>query len=85
MKFITKKLLLLLVLLTLLFSLCINLFSCSKEAGSDTIYSKEVLYDNVISETDESLDFVWEYLDRWNFPVFDKKPSLTMDSASDIW
>lgn len=72
MKSITKKLLSLLVLLTLLFSLCLNVISCSSEAGSDEIHSKETLYNNVTNETDKSLDFVWEYLDRWSFPTFDK-------------
>lgn len=72
MKIITKKLLTLLVLLTLLISISLNIVSCTQEAGSDTIYSKETLYNNVTSETDKSLDFVWEYLDRWSFPVFDK-------------
>ena len=72
MKIITKKFLSLLVLLTLIFSLSLNAVSCTSEAGSDTIFSKETLYNNVIAESDSSLDFVWEYLDRWSFPLFDK-------------
>ncbi len=72
MKILTKKLFSLLVLLTLLLSLCLNTVSCTSEAGSAEIFPKETLYSNVTAENDTSLDFVWEYLDRWSFPVFDK-------------
>ena len=62
------KISLLLVLLTLLFSL--TLTSCS--AGSEVILTKDELYQNVSSETDESRPYVWEYLDAWCFPVFNQ-------------
>ena len=67
----------LLVLLTLLFTFVLTLASCGlfdrfRSAGSEEILSKEALAENVAAESDEDLDYVWQYLDRWQFPVFDK-------------
>ncbi len=70
MKTTIKKISALLLILTLLFTTVLSLASC--KAGSEIIYSKEELSENILSEKDESLDYVWEYLDRWKFPVFDK-------------
>jgi len=67
---IKNKLSLFLVLLTLLFTVTLTLSSC--EAGSEEIFSKEVLAENVLSEKNKSRDSVWEYFDAWDFPVFDK-------------
>ena len=62
------KLSLLLVILTLLFTTILT--SCT--AGSEVVYSKEELTENVNAETNESLDYVWEYLDAWKFPAFNQ-------------
>lgn len=67
----------LLVLLTLLFTFVLSLTSCEafsflRNAGSESLLSKEALRENIDSETNEDLDYVWQYLDRWQFPVFDK-------------
>lgn len=67
----------LLVLLTLLFTFVLSLSSCGilsffRSAGSEELLPKEVLRENIDSETDEDLNYVWQYLDRWQFPVFDK-------------
>ena len=51
--------------LTLLASLSFT--SCS--AGSDQILTKDELRENI--NTEESHDYVWEYLDDWNYPTFD--------------
>lgn len=57
---------------TLLF-LCLTLIalfsftSCS--AGSDEILSKDELRANI--NTEKTYDYVWEYLDEWNYPTFD--------------
>ena len=58
----------LLVILTLLFTTILT--SCT--AGSEVVYSKEELTENVNAETNESLDYVWEYLDAWKFPAFNQ-------------
>lgn len=60
-----KRILLLTLLLLLIFSLA----SCSK-AGSKTVYSKETLRENVATEKNTSRNFVWNYLDKWDFPEF---------------
>lgn len=65
-----NKISLLLVLLTLLFTLTLTLTSCA--AGSEVIYTKEELSANVSAETNESRQYVWEYLDAWKFPAFDQ-------------
>ena len=70
MKTTIKKISALLLILTLLFTSAISMVSC--DAGSEKIYPKEVLSENLNSETKKSLDYVWEYLDRWDFPVFDR-------------
>ncbi len=67
----------LLVLLTLLFTFVLSLTSCDafsffRSAGSEELLSKEELKENINSETNEDIDYVWQYLDRWQFPVFDK-------------
>ena len=48
----------------------LTLASCTKSAGSDTIHSKETLQANVDGGTDSEFDFVWQYLDEWEFPRF---------------
>ena len=73
----TKKLSLLLVILTLLFTIATTFTSCTfgdraVDAGSDVIYTKEELTANVNAETNKNLEYVWEYLNNWKFPVFDK-------------
>ena len=70
MKTTLKKISALLIILTLLFTLTLSLSSC--KAGSEEIYSKETLSENVSSEKNEDLDYVWEYLNNWDFPSFDK-------------
>ena len=70
---IKNKISLLLVLLTLLFTLTLTLSSCGDTAaGSDVIYSKEEILASVNSEKNEDRGLVWEYLDHWKFPAFDK-------------
>lgn len=65
-----NKLPCLLVLLTLLFTVIFSLSSCT--AGSEEIYSKDQLTENVLAEKNRERGYVWEYLDRWNFPTFDQ-------------
>ena len=48
----------------------LTLASCSKTAGSQTIYSKETLEENVTRGTTSTYNFVWQYLNEWNFPTF---------------
>lgn len=57
-----------------LLSLCLTLivlFSITAcTAGSDEILSKDELRENI--DTDgRSYEYVWEYLDRWDYPTFD--------------
>ena len=52
------------VLLVLLFT------SCTRSAGSDTVYSKDILTENVTRGATSEHDFVWQYLDEWDFPTF---------------
>ena len=66
------KILTLFVLVTLVFTLSLTLVSCG-EAGSEEILSKEELLENVNSEKKKNRDYVWRYLDAWNFPRFDSK------------
>ena len=66
------KFLTVIVLLTLLFTVTLTLTSCN-EAGSEEIFSKEQLTENVSAEKRENRGYVWEYLDKWEFPRFDKK------------
>ncbi len=58
-----------LLLLTLLLLLIFTLASCTK-AGSETVYDKETLRENVTAEKNTSRDFVWNYFDKWDFPAF---------------
>ncbi len=62
--YLSKALFLFLLIITVL-----TLASC-RSAGSDTIYENSILENNAQNETDYSLDFVWEYLDKWEFPRF---------------
>lgn len=48
----------------------LTLASCTKIAGSETIYSKETLEENVTRGSTSTYNFVWQYLDEWNFPTF---------------
>lgn len=50
--------------------LILSFTSCTRSAGSDTIYSKETLTENVTRGTTSTYDFVWQYLDEWDFPSF---------------
>jgi carboxyl-terminal processing protease len=50
--------------------LLLTFTSCTRSAGSETIYSKETLTENVTRGTTSEHDFVWQYLDEWNFPTF---------------
>ena len=50
--------------------LVLTLASCARTAGSDTIYSKEYLTENVTRGSSSAHNFVWQYLDEWNFPEF---------------
>ena len=52
------------VLLVLLFT------SCTRSAGSDTVYSKDILTENVTRGATSEHNFVWQYLDEWDFPTF---------------
>ena len=62
---------LLLVLLTLLFTVTCSFSSCvEKTAGSEELLTKEELSLKVSEETNKSLGYVWEYLDAWKFPQF---------------
>ena len=63
-KHLSKALFLLLLLITVF-----TLASC-RSAGSDTVLDIPTLESNIQSETDYSIDCVWEYLDRWEFPRF---------------
>ncbi len=62
-----RRILCLLLLSVLLVAL---LASCTKTAGSDTVYSKETLQENVTRGATSSHNFVWQYLDDWDFPRF---------------
>ena len=57
-----------LVFLTLALSLIFALTSCS--GGSEEILSRDELYENVSADSYDGYDYVWKYLDRWNFPAF---------------
>ncbi len=57
-----------LILLSVL--LVFALASCTGTAGSDTVYPKETLEENVTRGTTSTYDFVWQYLDEWQFPEF---------------
>ena len=57
---------LLLFLLVLTASILVSCFT----GGSEIIYSKNDLTDNIIGETDLKKDSVSEYLDAWSFPLF---------------
>ena len=46
------------------------LASCGTSAGSNTVYSKETLEENVTRGASSNHDFVWQYLDEWDFPRF---------------
>ena len=48
----------------------LTLASCAKIAGSETIYSKETLEENVTRGSTSTYNFVWQYLNEWNFPTF---------------
>ncbi len=63
----TRRIISLLLLSVLILTL---IPSCSKSAGSDTVYSKEVLAENVARGTTSSHNFVWQHLDEWDFPKF---------------
>ena len=62
----SRTLVLLLALITLFSSL--SLTSC--DGGTDVIHSKEKLSENVASDSYIGYDYVWKYLDRWDFPTF---------------
>lgn len=64
----TKVRLLCLVLLSAL--LILSLASCIKTAGSSTVYPKETLEENVTRGSTSTYNFVWQYLDEWQFPEF---------------
>jgi C-terminal processing protease CtpA/Prc len=64
-----NKILSFLIILTLLLSFSFALSSCM--AGSEEILAKETLMQNVLSETKTGKDYVKDYLDRWDFPLFD--------------
>ncbi len=57
------------IILTLLFSFILPLCSC--KAGSEEILSKDTLRQNVLSETKTEKNYVTDYLDRWDFPLFE--------------
>lgn len=62
----------LLILLALLFSLSLTLTSCfAKNAGSKEVFSKEQLTENINAEKKTNRTYVWQYLDEWEFPSFD--------------
>ena len=50
--------------------LILTLTSCTRTAGSDIVYSKEILQENVTRGTSSNHNFVWQYLDDWDFPGF---------------
>ena len=71
------RLISLLVLLTLLFTSALTLTSCSTntlfgKAGTEEILPEETLRENMTGEKNKDLEYVWQYLDRWQFPLFDK-------------
>ena len=59
---------LLLALLLIAVSVLGTLSSCS--AGSETVYTKEELTENVTRGATSYHNFVWQYLDEWHFPTF---------------
>ena len=63
----TRRIVCLLLLSVLILSL---LPSCSRSAGSDTVHPKEILEENVTRGSTSSHNFVWQYLDEWEFPKF---------------
>ena len=62
----SRALLILFALLTLLSTLALT--AC--EGGSDAILSKEELSETVSTDSYSGYDYVWKYLDRWDFPTF---------------
>ena len=56
------------LLFLLVLTACI-LVSCFT-GGSETVYSKDALTENIINETDLQGNSVADYIDRWNFPLF---------------
>ena len=57
-----------LILLSVL--IVLTLASCTRTAGSSTVYPKETLEENVTRGSTSTYDFVWQYLDEWQFPEF---------------
>lgn len=57
---------LLLIVLTLLFATLLT--SC--DGGTDVIHTKDELAANVSEDSYTGYDYVWKYLDRWDFPTF---------------
>ena len=56
------------LLLLLVLTVC-TLASCFT-GGSEIIYSKDALTENIINETDLQKSSVSDYIDSWNFPLF---------------
>ena len=69
---------LLLFLLVLTASILVSCFT----GGSEIIYSKDDLTDNIIGETDLKKDRVSDYLDAWSFPLFS---SSRLNEVEDIF
>lgn len=55
-----------LVALTLFFT--VALVSCN--GGTDVIHTREELAENISNDSYSGYDYVWKYLDRWDFPTF---------------
>ncbi len=74
---VCRALLPLLLLLTLL---VLTLASCT-EAGSEDVYSKEILQENVTRGASSKADSVWECFDEWDFPRFSKSKLSSIESS----
>ena len=63
---IRRALVILLTVLTLVSILAL----CSCDGGSNVIHTKDELRENVSGDSYQGYDYVWKYLDRWDFPTF---------------
>lgn len=61
-------------------ALCLS--SCT--AGSNKVHTKEQLRENIGTEG-RNLSSVWQYLDAWDFPRFDKTKFKTIENAFEAY
>ncbi len=75
-----KKAISLLLILSVVFSLCLSFTSCSSGlGGTDTPGTQEELLLEISKECDREFDTVAAYLDYWGFPEFSKSKLVTLE------